>query len=104
LKRLAVEFNLVDKKAKAPVVSKLFVDLVDKNGRISEVPLVGKFILKTNPLAVFGMMPRAWKLLRRGRMPLIPHRIKGIKELEKSAESISEISGLHAGTTKLEAA
>lgn len=104
LKRLSVEFGFVEKRAKAPVVSKLFVDLVDKNGRISEVALVGKFMLMTNPFAVFGMIPRAWKLLRRGRMPLIPHRIKGISELEKSAEEISEISGLHAGTVKMEAA
>ena len=103
LKRLAVEFSIVDKKAKAPVVSKLFVDLVDKNGRISEVSLVGKFMLKTNPFAAIGMMPRAWKLLKRGRMPLIPHRIKRISELEKLVSTTSEI-GLHAGTGKIEKA
>jgi len=104
LKRLATEFNFVEKRAKAPVVSKLFVDLVDKNGRISEVMLVGKFMLKTDPFAVFGMMPRAWKLFRRGRMPIVPHRIKGVKELEKSAGIVSDVSGLHAGTRKVEAA
>jgi len=103
LKRLAVEFSLVEKQAKAPVVSKLFVDLVDKNGRISEVSLVGKFMLKTNPLAAIGMMPRAWKLLTRGRMPLITHRIKRISELEKLVSTTSEI-GLHAGTGKIEKA
>jgi len=103
LKRLAVEFSIIDKKAKAPVVSKLFVDLVDKNGRISEVSLVGKFMLKTNPFAAIGMMPRAWKLLKRGRMPLIPHRIKRISELEKLVSTTSEI-GLHAGTGKIEKA
>ena len=103
LKRLAVEFGYVEKRAKAPVVSKLFVDLVDKNGRMSEVSLVGKFMLKTNPLAAIGMMPRAWKLLTRGRMPLIPHRIKRISELEKLVSTTSEI-GLHAGTGKIEKA
>jgi heterodisulfide reductase subunit C len=99
LKRLAVEFGYVEKRAKAPVVSKLFVDLVDKNGRISEVELVSKFMIKTNPLAALGMMPRAWRLFRRGRMPLIPHRIKGVEELKKSASAI-EFPGLHAGTRK----
>lgn len=101
LKRLAVEFNLVEKQAKAPVVSKLFVDLVDQNGRISEVSLVGKFMLKTNPFAAIGMMPRAWKLLIRGRMPLIPRRIKRISELEKLVSTTSEI-GLHVGRGKIE--
>ena len=100
LKRLAVEFGYVKKRAKAPVVSKLFVDLVDKNGRISEVELVSKFMIKTNPFAALRMMPRAWKLFRRGRMPLMPHRIKGVEELKKSASMIEEISGLHAGTGK----
>ena len=64
LKRLAVEFGYVEKRAKAPVVSKLFVDIVDKNGRIAEVELVSKFMIKTNPLAALSMMPRAWKLFR----------------------------------------
>lgn len=100
LKRLAVEFGYVEKRAKAPVVSKLFVDIVDKNGRIAEVELVSKFMMKTNPLAALSMMPRAWKLFRRGRMPLMPHRIKGVEELKKCASTIEEISGLHAGTGK----
>lgn len=104
LKRLAVEFGFVEKKAKAPIVSKLFVDLVDKNGRISEVSLVGKFMLKTNPLAAIGMMPRALKLFRRGRMPLVPHRVKGTSELKKLASITSEVSGLHADAERIKEA
>ena len=104
LKRLAVEFGYVEKRAKAPVVSKLFVDIVDKNGRISEVELVSKFMMKTNPLAGISMMPRAWKLFRRGRMPLKSHRIKGVEDLKKSASTIEEVSGLHAGMGKTEEA
>jgi len=102
LKRLAIEFKLATKDEKAPVVSKLFVDLVDRNGRISEVSLVSKFILKTNPFAFLGMIPRASKLFRRGRMPLVPHKIEGTKQLEKSAEIVSEIAGLHGSMAKLE--
>jgi heterodisulfide reductase subunit C len=92
LKRLAVEFGYVEKSAKAAIVSKLFVDLVDKNGRIAEVPLVSKFFLKTNPFAAFGMMPRAWKLFRRGRMPMIPHRIKGASELKAAGAKMEAAS------------
>jgi len=85
LKRLAIEFGLTRKEAKAPVVAKLFVDIVNKNGRIAEVTLVSRFMLKTNPLGVFKMIPRATKLFIRGRMPMIPRKIKGIAELEKCA-------------------
>jgi heterodisulfide reductase subunit C len=97
LKRLAIEFNLAPKTAKAPLVSKLFVSIVDKYGRISETELVSKFYLKTNPLSMLGMIPRAYKLFMRGSLPLIPHKIKGTSELKKCAGTMSTplVSGLH---------
>jgi heterodisulfide reductase subunit C len=99
LKRLAIEFNMAPEGAKAPVLAELFVDIVNKNGRIAEVPLVSKFMLKTNPLSVFKMIPRAMKLYVRGRMPMTSHKIEGIEELEKCAGAMAApmISGLHAG-------
>jgi len=102
LKRLAIEFGLTPKGAKAPVVAKLFVDIVDEKGRVAEVPLVSKFMLKTNPLGAFKMIPRAAKMYKRGRMPMTSHKIKGIAELEKCAGAMTEplISGLHPGSAK----
>jgi len=104
LKRLAIEFGLTQKGAKAPVVAELFADIVNKNGRIAEVLLVSRFMLKTNPLGAFKMIPRATKLFMRGRMPMIPRKIKGMAELEKCAGAMTEamISGLHAGLTREE--
>ena len=97
LKRLAIEFGLAQEGAKAAVAAKLFVDIVDKNGSMAEVPLVSRFLLRTNPLGTLKMIPRAAKLFLRGRMPLIPHRIKGTSELEKFAGTLTEalVSGLH---------
>ena len=104
LKRLAIEFGLTPKGVKAPVVAKLFVDIVNKNGRVAEVPLVSRFMLKTNPLLAFKMIPRATKLYKRGRMPIVSHKIKGTAELEKCAGAMTEpmISGLHAGPARKE--
>ena len=104
LKRLAIEFGLSPKEARAPVVAELFADIVKKNGRIAEVPLVSKFMLKTNPLGAFKMIPRASRLFIRGRMPLRSHKIEGISDLEKCSGAMAEpmISGLHAGTAKEE--
>lgn len=98
LKRLAIEFDLAQKDAKAPIVSKIFVDNVNKNGRVSEVELVSKFMLKADPLGIVKMIPRATRLLRRGRMPLVPHRIKGAKEVQ-SLMAAAETSGVHPGRT-----
>ena len=104
LKRLAIEFGLAPKGGKAPVVAKLFVDIVNKNGRIAEVPLISRFMLETNPLGAFKMIPRAMRLFKRGRMPIKSHKIKGMAELEKCAGAMTEpmVSGLHARSTKEE--
>jgi heterodisulfide reductase subunit C len=98
LKRLAIEFDLTQEGAKAPVVSKLFVNTVNKNGRVSEAGLVSKFMLKTNPFGIVKMIPRASKLMIRGRIPLIPHKIKGTSEVEKCLAAAAEL-GLHPGPT-----
>lgn len=100
LKRLAIEFKILPRKAKAPIVSKLFVSIVDKYGRISETELVGKFMMKTNPLSTLKMIPRATKLFLRGRLPLIPNRIEGTHDLRKSTEELAQ--GLHPGTSSKE--
>jgi len=104
LKRLAIEFGLTPKGVKAPVVAELFVDIVNKNGRIAEVPLVSRFMLRTNPLGAFKMIPRAMKMYKRGRMPITSHKIKGIAELEKCAGAMTEsmISGVHPGSAREE--
>lgn len=98
LKRLAIEFDLAQEGAKAPIVSRIFVDNVNKNGRVSEVELVSKFMLKADPLGMVKMIPRATKLLRHGRMPLVPHKIKGAKEVE-SLMAAAETAGVHPGRT-----
>jgi heterodisulfide reductase subunit C len=104
LKRLAIEFGLAPKGAKAPVVAELFADMVDKNGRIAEAPLVTRFMLKTNPLGIFKMIPRATRLFMRGRLTMTSHRIEGMAEVEKCTGAMTEpmISGLHAGSSREE--
>jgi heterodisulfide reductase subunit C len=97
LKRLAIEFNLVPKNVKTPIVSKLFVSIVDKYGRISETELVSRFMMKTNPLSTLNMIPRAYRLFMRRRLPLLPHRIKGTSDLRKSTEML--VAGVQPGAS-----
>jgi hypothetical protein len=98
LKRLAIEFDLAQERGKAPVVSKLFVDNVNKNGRVSEIELVSKFMIKTDPFGMVKMIPRAWKLMIRGRMPLLPHKIKGASEV-RTILAAADSMGLKPGPT-----
>ena len=100
LKRLGVEFGLVQEGAIAPVLSKTFVDMVDRYGRVPEIPLMMTVLLKTNPLGILKMIPHGLKLFLRGRMPFLPHRISGISELEKCSGAMTDalVSGLHPGS------
>ncbi len=104
LKRLGVEFGLVQEGAVAPILSKTFVDMVDRYGRVPEILLMMKVLLKTNPLGILKMMPHGLRLFLRGRMSFLPHRISGISELEKCSGAMTEalVSGLHAGLAKPE--
>ncbi len=101
LKRLAIDYGFAQKDAKAPIIAKLFVDMVNKNGRTAEIPLVSKFMLKTDPIGAVKMLPRAAKMFMLGRMTFTPHKIKGTAELEKSAGIMNEalISDLRSGPT-----
>ena len=102
LKRLGVEFGLVQEGAIAPTMSKEFVNLVDKYGRVHETLLMIKVLLKTRPFAAVKMMPLGLKLFMRGRFPLLPHRIAGISEMKKCAGAMTDalVTGLHPGGTK----
>ncbi len=101
LKRLGVEFGLAQKGAMAPVVSKAFVNMVDNYGRVHETMLVMRVFLRTKPWALLKMMPQGMKLIARGRLPFLPHRIKGISEMNKCAGAMTDamVGGLHAGRT-----
>ncbi len=100
LKRLGVEFGLVQEGAIAPVLSKTFVEMVDKYGRLPETALVINVLLKTNPFGLLKMMPHGLRLFLRGRMPLFPHRISGISDLKKCSEAMTDalVSDLHTSS------
>ncbi len=99
LKRLGVDFGLVQKGAIAPTVSKAFVNMVDNYGRVHETMLVMSVFLKTKPWALLKMMPQGMKLIARGRLPFFPHKIKGISEMNKCAGAMTGamVGGLHPG-------
>lgn len=93
LKRLGIDYGLYNKDAKAPVLSREFVKIVDKNGRNDEVSLLSNFYLKTNPLGLVGMAPLGLKLFARGRLSFRPSKIKGHGDLAKIMEKLESKEG-----------
>jgi heterodisulfide reductase subunit C len=93
LKRLGIDYGLYAKGTKAPVLSREFVKIVDKNGKNDELTLLGYFYLKTNPLGFVRMAPLGLKLLARGRLPLRPSKVKGHKDIIKIMKRLESKEG-----------
>lgn len=73
-------------------LAKSFMSVVNRDGRNNETELLLRFFLKTNPLGLIRNSMIGLRLWLRGRMPLTPHRIKGIKKFRAilaKAESLA---------------
>ena len=81
MKRLAIRDGLA-KDTDAPALAKTFTDLVDSYGRSFELGLASRFYLFNKPLAMLRMGPLGLSMFTRGRMSLIPNKIKNIEQLQ----------------------
>ncbi|MCD6289522.1 MAG: 4Fe-4S dicluster domain-containing protein [Anaerolineae bacterium] len=84
LKQLAIKEGLYRESgiSNAPGFSQTFIDFVENYGRSFELGLAAKYALRYQPLNAVRMAPMGLGLLRRGRMAIIPKRIKGIDQLK----------------------
>ena len=65
----------------APDFSRTFVGNVEHFGRSFEVGLVARHYLRHFPMRLPGIAPQGLGMVGRGRMPLRPKRIDGIRQL-----------------------
>lgn len=83
LKRLAIENEIFPKRFPVYALSNAFVKFTNMFGRSYEPGLILVYYLRTNPLKLFGMLPLFLKMAPRGRIGLMPHKIKGKKNFSK---------------------
>jgi heterodisulfide reductase subunit C len=83
LKRLALEKKIFPKRFPVYALSKSFVALTNHYGRSYEPGLILAYFLKTNPLKLLGMFPLFFKLFFKGRIGLLPQKIKGTKTFSR---------------------
>ena len=76
LKRMAIDNKMFSKKFPIYALSNSFVDVVNRYGRNHEPILILLYYLKTNPLKLLNMFSYAFKLWIRGRIRILPRRIK----------------------------
>lgn len=94
LKRLAIEQKIFPKRFPVYALSKSFVCITNRYGRSYEPGLILTYFLKTNPFKLLGMLPLFLKLAPRGRIGLLPKKIKSSKqfsEILKEAEIMENI-------------
>ena len=95
LKRLAIRHNGNNYWAPTPVLERTFVDCVNLTGRLTEVGLTGGYFWRTNPLKALTMIPMGMKLLSHHRLPLMPSRIRGIRELRALTRKVQALEREH---------
>jgi heterodisulfide reductase subunit C len=92
LKRLSIRDGMA-KGTDAPALAKTFTNLLDSYGRSFELGLATRFYLFNKPLAMLKMGPLGMKMFTRGRMALVPTKIKRIDQLQAIIKKARELGG-----------
>lgn len=72
-----------------PLFDNLFIDSVKNNGRWYEAGVSGTFMLRTKGLGgVLGYAPMGLELFKKGKLSILPHKIKGTKEIKRIFEEV----------------
>jgi quinone-modifying oxidoreductase subunit QmoC len=95
LECISTHEGLANGKVSTPTMYRTLVGSVKGQGRVHELGVMGRFFLRTNPLAALRMAPVGLKLLLHGRLPLRAEKIEGtdqimaiVKEAQKEAQTV----------------
>jgi heterodisulfide reductase subunit C/quinone-modifying oxidoreductase subunit QmoC len=82
------------KNTDAPALAKTFTDFVDKYGRSYEAGLAtGYHLLKRwKPVQMMKMAPMGMQIFARGRMAILPTKIRQIDQLRAIIKKAKELS------------
>ncbi len=92
LKRLAIAEGKF-KGTDAPALAKTFTDMVEKYGRSFELGLASRYYLFNKPLAMLKMGPLGLSMFTRGRMALVPTKIRKLDQLQAVIQKAKQLGG-----------
>ena len=75
LRQMALEEKVAEVEKDIRIFHDLFLRSIRSNGRVFEFGLIGIFKLRTGRL--FDDIRVGWRMLRKGKLSLLPHRIGG---------------------------
>jgi quinone-modifying oxidoreductase, subunit QmoC len=90
LKQRAIKEGSYPKHFPIPVLAQEFSNMVKENGRVSELMLVMKLFLKTNPFAAMANWRMGLDLMKTGRFTLATERIKDNGAVAKMLDAIDD--------------
>ena len=90
LKRTALGAGVHPERFPVYRLSQQFIGVVNRYGRNHEPSLVARYYL-WRPWALLPMLKLAWRMWRRGRMSLVPERIRGVEAVRKILASSREL-------------
>ena len=92
LKRMSIAERRY-RKTDAPALAKTFTDFVDKYGRSYEFGLATGYHLLHRPLGMMKMGPMGMQMFTRGRMAILPTKIRQIGQLQAIIRKAKELGG-----------
>jgi heterodisulfide reductase subunit C len=93
LESIAIREGLANGRVSAPTMQRTLVSAAKRQGRVHELGLMGRFFLRTNPLAALRIAPVGLKLLLHGRLPLRAEKIEGTDQLRAIVKEAQTIGG-----------
>ena len=91
LKRIAMEKKIYPDKFPVYALSKAFIKNIYRYGRNYELGLGISFFLRSDYKKLFGNMGVGWSMISRGRMGLIPKKIKKIDEVRAIIDKANQL-------------
>jgi len=94
LKYFAIKEKIIDSDHRAANMSRIFVNLVNRYGRNHETELIMRYFTLNNPLGALKLAPFGIKMFTRGRLPIMPTSIKGVKDVQAIYRKVEEMGGV----------
>jgi heterodisulfide reductase subunit C len=92
LKRMALREGLAA-KTDAPALARTFTGLLEKYGRSFEFGLASRYYLFNKPMSMLKMGPLGLSMFTRGRMSLVPTKIRGVDQLQAIIKKAKQLGG-----------
>jgi heterodisulfide reductase subunit C len=91
LKRMGLKEGVTPKGSDAHAFAQSFTDVVCAHGRASELEVLMRYMMFRHPFAMMAQSLTGLGMMRKGRMPILPHRIEGLAGFHKMVERAQEL-------------